>query len=1277
MANANGTIIPSATRGGGGGSGTVTSVALALPTSILTVSGSPVTTAGTLTAVLATQTKNLVFAGPASGANAAPTFRLMALADMPTGTTGLPLLAGAAAPAYGALDLSGTAATGTLAAGRFPALTGVVTTTAGALATAFASSTGSGAVVLANSPALIAPTSDRLVLNGSGGAGYLELDKQTAKPGTPANALVLYADASSRLTWISPGGFAAVLDAALNTADRVYTLKDASGTIAFISDIPSAGITQLTGDATAGPGSGSQALTLATVNSNVGSFVLSTLTVNAKGLITAASAASVTGSGAVVLTTAPTIVTPTIASFTNATHTHQTAAGGGTLDAAAIASGVLANARVNFAAPGTIGSTTPSSGVFSALSEKIGGFLGTFTHANTVDRTYTFKDASGTVAFTSDIPSAGITQLTGDATAGPGSGSQVLTLATVNSNVGAFAIATVTVNAKGLVTAASAAATTGSGSVVLATSPTITTPSIAKLANLTTNGFVKTSGGDGTLGIDTSTYITGNQTITLSSDVTGSGATAITTTVAFVGGSSAANVHAAELLANAAVSANTVNTIVKRSANGNFQANTVESAVTSTVTAAGTTTLTNASTPSQRFTGTTTQTVVLPDATTMNTGHWFFIANRSTGAVTVNDGSGALLVTLAGNQEVHLLLMDKSIAAGVWDKEVVTGGGSNVLAISPTLTTPTIAKLANLTTNGFVKTSSGDGTLSVDTSTYITGNQTITLSGVVTGSGATAITTAFASSTGSGAVVLATSPALVTPTSDRLVLTGAGGAGYVELPKQTSNPGTPTNALRLFADTNSKFSWIGTNGFVRTFDGTGNTADRSYALPDISDTIVVLTATQTLTNKTLTTPTIGDFTNATHSHQNAAGGGPLDAAAIGSGVLANARVNFASPAAIGGTAAAAVKGTVVTATTNLASPILAPIADGATAILFTKADAATAILTLDTTNSRLIITGATVTTSQPVLDIVQTWNAGAVTFTGIKLNVTSSASAAASLLMDLQVASASQFSVTKAGVVTTGGSITVGGSSVTGTGTNLSINPAVGASGNLNTLSLASGNRIKVLLGSTGATFVPTGAGDAAQLTIATNFAPASGPAKYIGTSIEPTINQTGTASGDYTALQILVTQTAFLGTNALLADWKIGGTTKFKVDTSGNTTISGNANLKHAIGGTSAPTIAAGAGAGTSPTVSVSNATDLSGIVNVLTGTLPTAAATVVTVTFNVAYGVAPNMVLQPGNAATALLSGATMIYVTSTTTTFVITAGATGLVAATQYVWFFHAIQ
>lgn len=56
-----------------------------------------------------------------------------------------------------------------------------------------------------------------------------------------------------------------------------------------------------------------------------------------------------------------------------------------------------------------------------------------------------------------------------------------------------------------------------------------------------------------------------------------------------------------------------------------------------------------------------------------------------------------------------------------------------------------------------------------------------------------------------------------------------------------------------------------------------------------SGVVVGTTDTQTLTNKTLTTPSINDFTNATHTHQTTANGGTLDAAAIGAGTLAHER----------------------------------------------------------------------------------------------------------------------------------------------------------------------------------------------------------------------------------------------------------------------------------------------------------------------------------------------------------------------------------------------------
>lgn len=63
--------------------GTVTSVALSAPAEF-TVSGSPVTTSGTLTFTKANQNANIVYAGPSSGGAAAPTFRALVTADLPS-----------------------------------------------------------------------------------------------------------------------------------------------------------------------------------------------------------------------------------------------------------------------------------------------------------------------------------------------------------------------------------------------------------------------------------------------------------------------------------------------------------------------------------------------------------------------------------------------------------------------------------------------------------------------------------------------------------------------------------------------------------------------------------------------------------------------------------------------------------------------------------------------------------------------------------------------------------------------------------------------------------------------------------------------------------------------------------------------------------------------------------------------------------------------------------------------------------------------------------------
>lgn len=78
--------------------------------------------------------------------------------------------------------------------------------------------------------------------------------------------------------------------------------------------------------------------------------------------------------------------------------------------------------------------------------------------------------------------------------------------------------------------------------------------------------------------------------------------------------------------------------------------------------------------------------------------------------------------------------------------------------------------------------------------------------------------------------------------------------------------------------------------------------------------------------------------------------------------------------------------------------------------------------------------------TQNIYDLTDTWNNVATTFTAIKMNATDTASAAGSLLIDLQVGGSSKFSVRKDGVLITG---SVALSSVTGLGANVATALAV------------------------------------------------------------------------------------------------------------------------------------------------------------------------------------------------------------------------------------------
>ncbi len=116
---------------------------------------------------------------------------------------------------------------------------------------------------------------------------------------------------------------------------------------------------------------------------------------------------------------------------------------------------------------------------------------------------------------------------------------------------------------------------------------------------------------------------------------------------------------------------------------------------TSTATAAGTTTLTNSSTPVQIFTGTTTQTCVLPDGTTLKKDDRIVIQNESTGAVTTNFNGGSLAVLVPAKSRATLQIIDISTSAGTW-----------ILLLEPA--SPTRAGIVELATSAEIDTGTDD-----------------------------------------------------------------------------------------------------------------------------------------------------------------------------------------------------------------------------------------------------------------------------------------------------------------------------------------------------------------------------------------------------------------------------------------------------------------------------------------------------------------------------------------------------------------------------------------
>ena len=400
-------------------------------TSVVTLNNvnSNVGTFGSSTAIpnFTVGTKGLITAAGQSAVVApAGTLTGTTLASNVTGSslTGVGTLTGGATGAGFTLALSTSTVTGTLPSARLPSP--FTSGTASGNTSTFATSSGTltnGHCVQIDSSGNFVDAGGTCTVGGGGGTVNAGTAGQVAYYASSTNAVsgeslsalldsaigstqgdILYRGASawSVLAPSTSGFFLQTQGASANpqwaagNAGTVTTSgSPASGNLAKFSGSTAVTNGDLTGDLTT---SGTLTTTLATVNSNVGSFGSSTaipnITVNGKGLVTAA------GTNAVI-------------------------APAGTLTGSSLASGVTSSSLTSFGAGMVLG--TPTSGTMTNVT---GLPLST--------------GVTGTLQAT-NFPA-----LTGDITT-PG-GSLATTLATVNPNVGTYN--GLTVNAKGLVTGA-------------------------------------------------------------------------------------------------------------------------------------------------------------------------------------------------------------------------------------------------------------------------------------------------------------------------------------------------------------------------------------------------------------------------------------------------------------------------------------------------------------------------------------------------------------------------------------------------------------------------------------------------------------------------------------------------------------------------------------------------------------------------------------------------------------------------------------------------------